>query len=391
MRLSSLFICLMTPLSFLFPQNGRGQACEKIKQQAAVILQEKKQAILKGKELTEVFNKEIAYLREYKIPVPSVVNDPFPVLSPSSAKYQDERGICSEKRGGRTVRWGTVKDLREYKRDSIRQRNNVLMDRMRLLKSIIEQHQQDLAIASPGFSPTKPGQAVKSKGLTASREIFQGKTYAYCTLNPKKADVRIATRKSAATPYDFAYLKDRAQLRGETLVMAMNGGMYMRDKQPQGLLIQDGKLVMPLNQGTGKGNFYLNPNGVFGVMNSGEPFLMTRDAFAQAGLAPNLVKAATQSGPMMLVNGQINPIFTPNSSNLHFRNAVGLKPNGKVIFAISEQKVNFYEFSEFLAQLGCVQALYLDGYVSRMYLPATNRVADLETSGHLGPILYVVE
>ena len=65
--------------------------------------------------------------------------------------------------------------------------------------------------------------------------------------------------------------------------------------------------------------------------------------------------------------------------------------SGKVIFAISKQQVNFYEFASFLRELGCVNALYLDGTVSRMYLPAIGETSALYDSNHLGPVFYILE
>ncbi|PUV23912.1 phosphodiester glycosidase family protein [Sphingobacterium athyrii] len=34
-----------------------------------------------------------------------------------------------------------------------------------------------------------------------------------------------------------------------------------------------------------------------------------------------------------------------------------------------KKKINFYSLAQFFKQSGCVNALYLDGYVSRAYLP----------------------
>ena len=72
---------------------------------------------------------------------------------------------------------------------------------------------------------------------------------------------------------------------------------------------------------------------------------------------------------MLLINGHINSIFTKGSANLVVRNGVGVLPGNKIVFAISREKVNFYDFAAYFKDLGCTQALYLDGFVSRMYLP----------------------
>jgi len=123
--------------------------------------------------------------------------------------------------------------------------------------------------------------------------------------------------------------------------------------RPKGLLIQAQKLLTPLDTAGGAGNFYLKPNGVF---------YLTTDR--QAGICPAgqfrdgpRIAYATQSGPLLLINGQPNPVFTPGSANVVVRNGVGLLPDGNVVFATSREKVNFYDFAAYFQSLGCTQAL----------------------------------
>jgi uncharacterized protein YigE (DUF2233 family) len=75
---------------------------------------------------------------------------------------------------------------------------------------------------------------------------------------------------------------------------------------------------------------------------------------------------------MLLINGEINPHFTKGSVNTNIRNGVGILPNHKVVFAISKELVNFYDFAEYFKNLGCKNALFLDGGISAMYLPEKN-------------------
>jgi uncharacterized protein YigE (DUF2233 family) len=84
------------------------------------------------------------------------------------------------------------------------------------------------------------------------------------------------------------------------------------------------------------------------------------------------IKFATQSGPMLLIDGEFHPAFNKGSSNLNIRNGVGILPNGDVIFAISSVPVNFYDFASFFKSKNCRNALYLDGFVSRAYIPEKN-------------------
>ena len=85
---------------------------------------------------------------------------------------------------------------------------------------------------------------------------------------------------------------------------------------------------------------------------------------------------ATQSGPMLIVDGKINPKLTPGSSSLRVRNGVGVLPDGQVMFVLSKRFVTFYDFAHYFQQQGFQNALYLDGSVSRMYLPEKNSLSD---------------
>jgi uncharacterized protein YigE (DUF2233 family) len=81
-----------------------------------------------------------------------------------------------------------------------------------------------------------------------------------------------------------------------------------------------------------------------------------------------------------------HPAFKEGSANLQIRNGVGILPNGNVVFTIWKYPVNFYEFVLFFKDMGCKNALYLDGYVSRAYIPAQKL---LQTDGDFGVIIAV--
>ena len=161
----------------------------------------------------------------------------------------------------------------------------------------------------------------------------------------------------------------------------MNGGMYQKDGSPQGLYIEKGKVISPLEKRkTGYGNFYLQPNGVF---------YLTEDRRAKISTSTNFVnqddiKYATQSGPMLIIDGQIHPKLTKGSKNFHIRNAVGILPNGHILFVMSKDKINFYDLATFFKEQGCQNALYLDGFVSRTYLPSEEWI---QLDGNFGVIM----
>ncbi len=173
--------------------------------------------------------------------------------------------------------------------------------------------------------------------------------------------------------------------KGKTLKFAMNGGMYRKDLRPQGLYIENGVLEVPIDtKEKGYGNFYLKPNGVFSLSKTNKPAIELTEAFHNNGD----IAYATQSGPMLLIAGNIHPAFRAGSTNVHIRNGVGILPNGHLLFAISQEKINFYTLASFFKDHDCKEALYLDGFVSRMYLPTKNW---LQEDGNFGIIIAEVE
>lgn len=183
----------------------------------------------------------------------------------------------------------------------------------------------------------------------------------------------------------FATLAAILKQRGEILLFAMNAGMFQENLRPVGLFIQAHKQIHPINLRGGGGNFHLKPNGVFyfGGHSAG---VMETSAFVKSGLKPEY---ATQSGPMLVLDGKIHPKIQPSGTSEKIRNGVGVRDGHIVIFAISEDPVTFYRFATlFRDRLGCPNALYLDGSVSSLYAPSLGREDGLRP---LGPMVGIVE
>lgn len=181
----------------------------------------------------------------------------------------------------------------------------------------------------------------------------------------------------------LSHLKTYVESKKLHLIAAMNGGMYKADHSPQGLFIQEGKVVSPADTMKGQGNFYMQPNGIFFITTQGKAGICKTPLFAYKDVA-----YATQSGPMLISGGVINSAFTPGSKNINIRNGVGILPDGKIVLAISSDKINFYDFAMYFKKLGCTNALYLDGFVSRMYLPQSGIE---QPDGDFGVIIGVTD
>lgn len=186
------------------------------------------------------------------------------------------------------------------------------------------------------------------------------------TVDPKSETVKMYWKSSKNEPIgNFNELISHLHLENKTLTFAMNGGMYLKDQSPQGLFIENGIQKTKLDTiKNAFGNFYLQPNGVFYLDKKNRAFIKTVNSFQNS----DSILYATQSGPMLLINGAFHPKLTKGSKNLHIRNGVGILPNGHIIFAISKTKINFYDFASFFKEKGCKNALYLDGFVSKIFI-----------------------
>ena len=131
-------------------------------------------------------------------------------------------------------------------------------------------------------------------------------------------DYEIDLRRTDATGKPFRDLSKLAA--AEPFILAMNAGMYHEDFTPVGLHVENGTEQSPLNLADAPGNFFLKPNGVFYVDGDNNAGVLETTAFAAAGIVPKL---ATQSGPMLVIDGNIHPRFEENGTSRHIRNGVG--------------------------------------------------------------------
>ena len=153
--------------------------------------------------------------------------------------------------------------------------------------------------------------------------------------------------------------------------------LFSRDLTPLGLYVEDGKELIPLNLSDGAGNFFMKPNGVFLVTATGAQIV---DSVAYQTVRG--VRFATQSGPLLVRNGVFHPQFQPDSKNRAIRSGVGVCSSKRIVFAISNDQVNFYSFASlFRDKLGCNDALYLDGYISKMYIRGEREETDGDFAG----------
>ncbi|MGH9551026.1 MAG: phosphodiester glycosidase family protein, partial [Terriglobales bacterium] len=213
---------------------------------------------------------------------------------------------------------------------------------------------------------------------------YRSVSYIACTVDLRAYLVRLFWKDSQQQPYGgFDRLPRR--VADDPIVFAMNAGMYEEDLSPVGLYVEDGKTLRPANLKNGSGNFYLKPNGVLYITGR-DAGIITTDRFVSER---RHVDFATQSGPMLVINGHTNPRIKSGSTSQKIRNGVGIRDSHTLVFAISEQPVSFWDFAQFFrVGLHSQSALFLDGSISSLYAPALHRS---DTLYPMGPIVAAYE
>ncbi len=228
--------------------------------------------------------------------------------------------------------------------------------------------------------------AVAVQAGDCSTMIHAGKKITIRRVDLEKESLRLFLRDDQARPIKaFTALETLLAVKNERLVFGMNAGMYHGDFSPVGLCVVDGKELAPLNLANDQGNFFLKPNGVFCITDHGASIVESSKFPAIAGK----ISLATQSGPMLVINGKLHPAFKEGSANRLYRNGVGVVSAKDVVFAISEETVNFHEFATFFRDaMHCDNALFLDGTISSLYAPELKRS---DKKMDLGPIIGITE
>lgn len=237
------------------------------------------------------------------------------------------------------------------------------------------------AFALVSASPTPEAYAESvSEATPCAPLVHADNAYTVCTIDPERYVLKLYWDGPDGAPYRW-FDNLPASHQGGPIAFAMNAGMYDADLAPVGLYIEDRRERRGLNTNQGPGNFHLLPNGVF-YMSNGRAGVMETERFAQADLAVDL---ATQSGPMLVIDGEIHPRFIPGGTSRKRRNGVGVTAEGDIVFAISEGFVNFWDFGRlFRDRLDTDNALFLDGSMSSLYAPAIGRE---DRRRPMGPII----
>lgn len=139
-----------------------------------------------------------------------------------------------------------------------------------------------------------------------SAKVYDRNSFVVYTIDVKKQDLRLFWKNENGEKFkSIQNLKDWIEKQNLILDFAMNAGMYNKENSPQGLYIEKQKVLTALDTTNDVGNFYLKPNGVFYITTGNVPVICKTEQFQNN----RKVKYATQSGPMLIIDGKIHPEF----------------------------------------------------------------------------------
>lgn len=214
------------------------------------------------------------------------------------------------------------------------------------------------------------------------RRQLQGRNVIVCTIETTRHAVRTYWQAKDGTPYgSLAGIAGRAADQPGKMLFAMNAGMYHDDLRPVGLYVENGRQLAKASSAGGPGNFHMRPNGIFHISAAGVGVTETRRYLAR----PPKADYASQSGPMLVIDGKIHPKITGQGTSAKIRNGVGVQNASTAVFVITDEPVTFTEFARmFRDDLKTRNALYFDGSISSIYAPSVGRS---DSFMRIGPIV----
>lgn len=214
--------------------------------------------------------------------------------------------------------------------------------------------------ASPADDQPGVDQPGGDGGSAVDAEIVEhaGRNFLVVTLPLEEWDVRVDWEPGGTMLADVIEADP-------AIAMATNAGIFTTEVVPGGLLVSDGDELVGLNLAEGGGNFHLMPNAVFALLDDGTAMVVDSTAYE-----PDGVVHATQSGPALVLDGEVHPEFREGSTNLALRSGVGVSPDGATVtIAMSWGVTNLWDFATlFRDALDVDDAVYLDGQISDVWV-----------------------
>ncbi|RUX34973.1 hypothetical protein EN994_34675, partial [Mesorhizobium sp. M7A.F.Ca.CA.002.09.1.1] len=154
---------------------------------------------------------------------------------------------------------------------------------------------------------------------------FEATSYLVCEVDPKRYQLELFWKDAAGKPFQSLHnLHAAQQAIGRTMLFGINAGMYHPNLAPVGLYVERGQEMASVKTGSGSGNFSLQPNGIFYIRDGRAAVRATRDFVKRRPT----VDYATQSGPMLVIDGKLHPKFQADGTSRKTRDGVGVRKDG---------------------------------------------------------------
>ena len=243
-----------------------------------------------------------------------------------------------------------------------------------------------LALAGCGQpAENAAGPPTATAAVACEQRSFEGSGFTICRYDRRRHEIALILDGPRGPLRSLAALEPQLGPRAQRLRFAMNAGMYGEDGNPIGLYVEGGRERHAINRRRGPGNFHMLPNGVFTVAADGRVAVTPSTRYDPAARP----RWATQSGPMLVIDGRLHPAIQDNGPSLHVRNGVGVDSADTAWFIISDVAVSFGRMARFFRDvLHCRNALYLDGSVSSLW---DRPVGRRDTYSRLGPLVAIFE
>ncbi len=234
-------------------------------------------------------------------------------------------------------------------------------------------------------APSQPIGKSADADNPCERVEFENVLLTHCLADPAEHRIAMVLGPEGGPPYrGLGGLAEARADEREKIAFAMNGGMFDAEGRPIGYYVEDGERLKKINTNEGPGNFHMLPNGVFFGL-GGEWRVLPAETFKEKVTArPDF---ATQSGPMLVIDGELHPRIADDGESRFIRNGVGIDEDGMAHFVISEMPLSFGKLARYFRdELETDNALYLDGTVSALWNPATARI---DARAPIGPMIVV--
>lgn len=243
-------------------------------------------------------------------------------------------------------------------------------------------------ISCAGDDATEPEAETEAAPVARSAcepAVFEDVQLTLCIADPKEHSIRTALGPEGGKPWrSLASFAGNRPTSAQPIAFAMNGGMFDDNGDPIGYYVEDSVRYRVLNRARGPGNFHMLPNGVFFGSDGEWQVRTSEDFFDNVDRRPEF---GTQSGPMLVIGGELHSEIDPDGTSLRLRNAVGIDSAGRALFVISDEPVSFGKLARFYRDVLKVKdALFLDGTVSSLWSPELGR---LDSAALIGPLIVV--